>query len=803
MPPKILVVDDIDSNLLLVERSLGGLDAEIETTRRPLEALAMAGKTEYALFILDVQMPQMMGFELADEIRKTKFHSVTPIVFVTGIYSDIESIYKGYQSGGLDYITKPFNRKILYSKVKSFLDLYNSRKELADKTRILEVNNEELKEANLRERRNKEKFRLLSKMASEFQEIEAGVNIYKKLGSKLSEVYPESMSILSSYDAETNSLQVEHIVDTENKLETVNRILGGRVQDLHLKLDQEIFQTTLKSRLIPIPDLYQLTLGSIPKTTCKDISDSLQINKIYSSGFTWNERLYGTISLLFFGNDKIVDPDFTEAFIRQASMTIQRWMKDRSLRASEARYRNLFETMAQGVVYENAEGEIVDANPAAKKILGTNSRIFIGSHSDGKRMQSLDENGKKLPVEKHPSFVALNTGKEVQDFVMGVFNQQTNSYKWILVDAIPQFKPGEKKAYQVYTIFEDITERREYEIKLRFSEEKFQKSFNNSPDAILISDFETGKIWDVNKGTSDMFGLRKEQLLNKSFINAGILKSPSVVKYIHDRLAQNQKVINYEVLLESLSGESIYGLISADLLYLSERKFVLNIIRDITDLKKTEERLIGSVVEGADQERRRISEELHDSLGQTLTAAILSFEKFKAKPDVENIKVLDTGLGFLHRAIQDSRDIINDLMPRSIEDFGLIAAIQSLLKHLQNSAGINFQFYHTLNDVKLTSPIEHNIYRITQEISHNIIRHSGAKAATLQIIFDDDKLIYTFEDDGNGMKKPDFIDEHEGMGFKNMRNRIRSLGGSFEVESEEGKGTLIYLEIPYKDEPAK
>ena len=798
MNAKILVVDDIDSNLLLVEKSLAGLDAEIKTSQRPLQAIEMAKEEEFALFILDVQMPQMIGFELADELRKTSWHRITPIIFITGIYSDIDSMYKGYQSGAVDYLTKPFNRRILYNKVNFFLEFYKSRKELADKTRVLQDNNRKLSEANLRERTNKEHFRLLSKVASEFQELEASENIYRFIGEKLSEIYPDCLIFLSSFDEKTRMLSQEYQVDPRKELKRATDIIGKNVSELIFKMDEEAYQSALKGELQKVEDLCQLTIHQLPEKLCDRISRELGINRIYSSGFAWNERLYGTVSFLFTGNDKIHDYDFTQAFIRQASMSIQRWIKDRSLRASEARYRKLFESMSQGIIYQTPDGVIVDANPAAEKILGLTRDELMGRTSMDPRWKTIDEDGRDLPWEKHPSMIAVRKGSAVKNFVMGVYNPKNNSHRWILIDASPQFRPGETSPYQAYTIFEDITERREYEIKLRISEEKFQKAFNNSPDAILISDLEQGLIQDVNKGAIEMLGFRKQQILNKSLMEAGILQNPKVKASIEKKLEKNERVSNYETIIETSNGQVLNTLISADILYLSTRKYILTIIRDVTDLKRAEERLIGSVLEGSDQERRRISEELHDSLGQTLTASLLSFEKYRSKPEKKNLHFFENGLNLLNRSIQESREIIKDLMPRAIADFGLTIALESLLHHLRKSSGIKFGFYYKFSEDDLDEKMQQNIYRITQEISHNIIRHSKASEATLQIIAHEDKMIYTFEDNGTGIKDIESLEETKGLGFKNMKNRVKSLGGSFEVESAEGKGTLVYIEIPFK-----
>ena len=135
---------------------------------------------------------------------------------------------------------------------------------------------------------------------------------------------------------------------------------------------------------------------------------------------------------------------------------------NRELRESEERHRNLFETMAQGVVYQAASGEIVSANGAAERILGLSLAQMQGRTSVDPRWRSLREDGSDFPGEMHPAMVALRTGQPVRDVVMGVYHPLEDAYRWININAVPQFRSGETQPYQVYATFEDITLRKEF-----------------------------------------------------------------------------------------------------------------------------------------------------------------------------------------------------------------------------------------------------------------------------------------------------------------------------------------------------
>ncbi len=128
--PRILIVDDLPENVLRISGSIKHLDAEIFSTTSSLEAYNLTQQYDFAVLILDVHMPEMNGFELAKLIQKAKMNRFTPIIFISAVYFDDSSIFKGYKTGAVDYIVKPVNMKILESKVKVFLQLERSRLEL-------------------------------------------------------------------------------------------------------------------------------------------------------------------------------------------------------------------------------------------------------------------------------------------------------------------------------------------------------------------------------------------------------------------------------------------------------------------------------------------------------------------------------------------------------------------------------------------------------------------------------------------------------------------------------------------------
>ncbi len=159
-----------------------------------------------------------------------------------------------------------------------------------------------------------------------------------------------------------------------------------------------------------------------------------------------------------------------------------------ALRASEAKYRTLFETMAKGVVYQAPDGRITSANPAAERILGLTVDQMQGRTSTDPRWRAVHEDGSDFEGETHPSMVALRTGQPVRDVVMGVFHPREERYHWININAVPQFQPGEERPHQVYTTFEDITERKAAEDALRESRQMLQLVLDSIPVRVFWKD---------------------------------------------------------------------------------------------------------------------------------------------------------------------------------------------------------------------------------------------------------------------------------------------------------------------------
>jgi DNA-binding response OmpR family regulator len=161
--PKILIVDDKPENLFALEKILPKITVDVFQASSGNEALGLVLEHEFAMAIVDVQMPQMDGYELVELLRGNAATASLPIIFVSALYSDEYHHRKGYDSGAVDFMSKPFIPEILLSKVRVFIDLYEKRRELqnmvdelnrvnatlSQRTTLLETSTTELQHANI------------------------------------------------------------------------------------------------------------------------------------------------------------------------------------------------------------------------------------------------------------------------------------------------------------------------------------------------------------------------------------------------------------------------------------------------------------------------------------------------------------------------------------------------------------------------------------------------------------------------------------------------------------------------------
>ena len=207
-----------------------------------------------------------------------------------------------------------------------------------------------------------------------------------------------------------------------------------------------------------------------------------------------------------------------------------------------------------------------------------------------------------------------------------------------------------------------------------------------------------------------------------------------------------------------------------------------------------------AMIKGQNQERKRIANDLHDSLGGLLSTVKLRFDAARqAVFSPTQQLAFNKGNELLDLACAEVRNIAHNLMPESITKFGLHAAIEDLCDALQETtpSRINFQTINLHTSIEENRAL--NLYRIVQELLHNAIKHALAANVLIQLAQQQDTIHLTVEDDGTGFDPRNST--HRGMGLKSVHSRVRYLGGKLDVESHPQKGTTFHISVPLTYEP--
>ncbi|HMN46523.1 MAG TPA: ATP-binding protein [Povalibacter sp.] len=211
---KILLVDDIEENLEALEALLRREDAEILFARSGTEALELILQHEFALAFLDVQMPEMDGFELAELMRGAERSKYIPIIFVTAGTGDAQRVFRGYESGAVDFLLKPLDTHAVRHKADTFISLDQQRKRLADQFRQLQQSEAQLREAV---QAREDVLAVVSHDVRNFlQAIKSGVQLLSRRPEKLSEDVKAAIHSRLSSTVDLMSRVIADLLDMTN-----------------------------------------------------------------------------------------------------------------------------------------------------------------------------------------------------------------------------------------------------------------------------------------------------------------------------------------------------------------------------------------------------------------------------------------------------------------------------------------------------------------------------------------------------------------------------------------------------------
>ncbi|MBD0779059.1 sensor histidine kinase [Maribacter sp. ANRC-HE7] len=217
---------------------------------------------------------------------------------------------------------------------------------------------------------------------------------------------------------------------------------------------------------------------------------------------------------------------------------------------------------------------------------------------------------------------------------------------------------------------------------------------------------------------------------------------------------------------------------------------------EVSLLKQEQQnQVFSALIEGQENERKRLAIDLHDGLGGRLSGISLNLSKLdkdepKEYPKTQLKKVMKD----LDDSLSELRTIARNLMPETLVKFGLKAALKDYCSsRTGNDTKVTLQFYGTEKGINLNQQV--TMYRIMQELINNAIKHAKASEILVQFMRDGNKVDITVEDNGIGFKEETLVDKADGMGISNLRTRVAYLKGDLEIHSEENEGTTVNIQI--------
>jgi len=334
------------------------------------------------------------------------------------------------------------------------------------------------------------------------------------------------------------------------------------------------------------------------------------------------------------------------------------------------------------------------------------------------------------------------------------------------------------------------------------AEQKFRSLLEAAPDGMLITTTD-GQSVLANSRADNLFGYSRQELLGKNIRTLVPDWHPSG----YDKVGELVSVCR--------NGKTFPAEISASPLQTEEGVLVTSAIRDITERKRADKQiadqtqqlhdanrelrhLSSRILAVRDEERRRLGRELHDSQGQYLAAIKMNLEMIETTESslsTPQRAALVEAVSLLERSMREIRVISHLLHPPLLDEIGLQAVIPWYLASFSERSGIQIDLEMPPDIAKLPDLVELAIFRVLQECLTNVHRHSGSKMAKVRLLRDDSNVTLEVADQGRGLQTENGSEQLAGVGITGMRERVRELGGQFDVKSG-AQGTQVRAILP-------
>jgi|WetSurMetagenome_2_1015567.scaffolds.fasta_scaffold07961_3 PAS domain S-box-containing protein len=480
-------------------------------------------------------------------------------------------------------------------------------------------------------------------------------------------------------------------------------------------------------------------------------------------------------------------------------ITKRRWA-ERALQVSEKKYRDIVTWAPIGIYQSTRSGKMLSANSSIAQMLGyDNENEFVGCNM-GETIYYDTKDREKLIFQHDMAGHNVAMSPETR------WKKKDGSTIWVLMTVHDvRDKAGQILYYEGFVF--DITVRKQAEESLRESEERYRLLVENSTDLVTEISSE-GTFLYVSPNVKGILDYRPVDLVDTNILTKVYSKDKHLLADILNKQGGStmyryrDKTGNWHW-FES-SGRA-YDVSSG------EWRMVM-VSRDITERRKAEQELEASrkqlqhftehLEHVLEEERKRISRELHDDLGQLLT--ILKFDLSwlrleGAKGDPEVLAKTGEMMDSLNEALASVKRISKEIRPPQLDALGLSGALQWDIDQMEKKIGIKGIVTIEPPEFEVKGQVGTVLYRIFREALTNVVRHAQAKNVYIRLSKKSDSIIFSIRDDGRGITKKEMAGSTS-LGLVGIRERIRMVGGTLAVDGNPGKGTMLSVEVPLSKE---
>jgi PAS domain S-box-containing protein len=348
--------------------------------------------------------------------------------------------------------------------------------------------------------------------------------------------------------------------------------------------------------------------------------------------------------------------------------------------------------------------------------------------------------------------------------------------------------------------------------RLREAEEKYRSIVEDYQTEFICRFLFDGTLTFVNEAYCRYLNKKREELLGQNFINFILEKDRKEIKNLLASLDQKNFVTTLEYQVVSPSGEICWQRWTNRAIFNKHGHFIefQAIGRDITDRKIVEEKLKSSynqlkaitarLAEVEEIEKQKLARELHDQVGQDLTALCINLNIIRShipeNADKSLLSRLDDSLTLVEQTAERIRDVMSNLRPSVMDDYGLMAVIRWYGEQFSKRTGLELIIKGEDLVPRLPQNKELTLFRIVQEALTNVAKHAGANRVTIQMREMNGLVQLIISDDGRGFDLSNNKEDKRSWGLLTMQERAQFIGGNVYIESEIGKGTNVVVEVP-------